>query len=117
LAGPEYLPYYTWQLPLNYAAYDAIDDNPIDKDHNIGIPLDRLLYSPSGSWGVQLPDLYAAIGGSPNFVSQFKQVYPTWRRDAHRFVKSRSQAKERGVDMTWAKTLLQHAYGPSAPQF
>jgi hypothetical protein len=117
LGGTELLPYHTSEIGLDWAAYDAADDQPIDREHDIGIPLDRLLYSPSGQWCVQTPDIYAAVAGSTEFLQEFKVRYPDWENSLRRFLEGCSEATERGVDMSWARTLLRHVYGDNPPQF
>jgi hypothetical protein len=117
LGGTELLPYYTWEIDLDWAEYHAADDQDTDRNHDIGIPLDRLLYSPTGRWCVQTPDLYALVGGSTQFLQEFKVRYPDWENSLKRFLKGCTEAKQRGADMSWARTLLRHVYGEDPPQF
>jgi hypothetical protein len=116
LGGPELMPYYTWEIDLDWLSYDAIDDQGIDRDHDIGIPLDRLLYSPSGKWGVQTPDDYAALGGSFEFIQAFKLSYPDWKDALQHLLKRFREARLRGTDMTFAQTLMAHVFGSNAPK-
>ena len=75
LGGQELMPYYTWELSLfEYDEYCDSDDEPVNREHDIGIPLDRVLYSPAGDWAVLLPDIFAVMGGWVAFVEQFKTV-------------------------------------------
>ena len=117
--GPELLPYYTWELtPFEYDEYCDADDEPVLKEHDIGIPLDRILYSPSGQWAVLLPDIFAVIGGSLSFVDQFKRAYPEWNRHAGMFVEAFLEgARKRSADVAWVPGLLRHVYGDEAPEF
>jgi len=119
LGGPELMPYYTWELQLwDYSAYCDADDEPPPKEKDIGIPLDRVLYSPSGKWGILLPDLFALVGGSAPFVRRFKEEYARWRQDLDRFIEARTEAaKKRNADMAWVPSLLHHMYGDDAPPF
>jgi hypothetical protein len=110
--------YYTWEISLDWASYDAVDDEDyIDREHDIGIPVERVLYSPTSKWGVQLPDVYAAIGGTHEFLQRFKLTYPDWQGGLTRFLDSCKGANERGVDMSWARILLRHIYGDDPPGF
>jgi hypothetical protein len=117
--GAELIPHYTWEIPLwDYEVYCDAEDEPINREHDIGIPLDRVLYSPSGKWGILLPDESALVGGSENFVRRFKDEYPAWPDDLTAFVARRLKAaRERGVDVTWVPGLLRHMYGDEAPPF
>lgn len=118
LGGLELAPYYTWEIGLDWASYDAVDDqSDIDREHDIGIPLDRLFYSPGGKWGVQTPDVYAAVGGSIEFLRDFRLRYLDWENALSRFLESCANAEKRGVDMTWARILLHHVYGDNSPDF
>jgi hypothetical protein len=119
LSGPELMPHYTWELSLfEYDEYCDADDGPVNKDHDIGIPLDRILYSPAGQWAVVLPDIFAVIGGSAQFIEQFKTSYPGWREHIGLFVDTFLEgARERKADVAWVPKLLQHVYGDDAPEF
>lgn len=117
LAGPEDMPYYTWEVPLfDYAAYYASDSEPFPRERDIGIPLDRALYSPNGHWGVLLPELFALVGGSLAFVERFKTEYPAWHEDYAAFLEARQEAtRGKGIDMAWVPRLLRHVYGDEPP--
>ena len=119
LGGPELMPYYTWELsPFEYDEYCDSDDGPVVKEHDIGIPLDRILYSPSGQWAVLLPDVFAVVGGSSSFVDAFKRSYPEWDGHANMFVEAFLEgARERDADVSWVPGLLSHVYGDDAPAF
>jgi len=119
LGGPELMPYYTWELSLfEYDEYCDSDDEPVNREHDIGIPLDRVLYSPSGKWAVVLPDELALVGGSHRFMDSFKRAYPQWTTQMDLFVAARlDAARKRGANMAWVPQLLQHVYGDDAPPF
>lgn len=108
----------TWRLPLNqYDEYDQADVAIVRKER-IGFTLDRVLYSPTGEWGILFPELYALMGGSRAFVAQFKEKYPRWPQDTEEFIEDRRRAHlERGVDVSWVSELLKHIYGENAPKF
>lgn len=120
LGGPELIAHYTWELTLyEYEDYYNSDEGcwkgaPVD----IGIPLDRVMYSPSGEWGVLLPELFAVVGGTTAFVERFKAGYPGWAPDCAQFVKQFEEgARLRRVDVAWVPVLLRHVYGENAPVF
>ncbi len=117
--GPELIPYYTSELPLwDYETYCDAEDEPVNNERDIGIPLDRVLYSTAGTWGILLPDEMALVGGSTAFAMRFKDEYRVWPEDLKAFVARRLEAvRERNADMSWVPALLHHMYGPNAPPF
>jgi hypothetical protein len=119
LGGPELMPWYTWELSLyEYDEYCDAEDEPPNKEHDFGIPLDRILYSPAGEWVVILPDDLALLGGSLRFMESFRTSYPQWPTQVQRFLDSRLElARKRTVDNSWVPDLLHHLYGDDAPEF
>lgn len=116
-SGPECASYYTWELPLwDYDAYMAVlDDKDFFLPDRYVAPLDRVFFSPTGRWGILLPELYAVVGGSPSFVQRFKQEYPSWQADLEEFVAGFERARRKGVDTSWVPELLEHVLGSDAP--
>jgi hypothetical protein len=119
LGGPEFLPYYTWELELfDYRTYYHADDVSGRQERDIGIPLERVLYSPGAKWGILFPEIVAVLGGSKEFLADFRGKY---RRcdEALQVVldELREGAEKRQADVSWVPRLLRHIYGDDAPHF
>ncbi len=119
LGGSELIPYYTCEIPLfDYEMYLSADRMPYPKDHDIGIPIESVLWSPQGTWGVLLPDTFVLVGGEARFMRAFKQHYQGWEGHIDEFLKRFSEAAiKRNADVTWVPGLLRHIYGDDAPGF
>jgi hypothetical protein len=119
LSGPELMPWYTWELsPYEYDEYCDAEVQPRNTEHDVGIPLDRILYSPAGEWAVVLADTLAVVGGSQAFMDALKGAYPQWPTQVQLFIDSCLEAaRRRNVDMSWVPGLLRHVYGDAAPEF
>ena len=108
---------HSWRLPmLSYAAYlNAEEEIPRWEGF---IALERVIYSPTGSWGVCSYDPYSIVCGSNEFLRVFMNVYKDWPRDLAEFVDSMREAQSlRGVNASWVQPLLDSLYGSDAPQF
>jgi hypothetical protein len=108
----------TWRLPpIGYEEYYLAEDR-VDRLEPIGIPLERVLYSPQGKWGVMSYDPFSIVGGTAEFVECVKREYRHWQSDLYEFVKSMREAgSQRGMDISWVQPLLSSLYGPDAPAF
>jgi hypothetical protein len=109
---------FTWRLPLvGYEEYYLAEERS-DAFERIGIPLERALYSPTGSWGVVSHDPFSIVGGTLEFVECVKHEYRYWQSDLAGFVESMREAgSQRGVNVTWVQPLLNSLYGVDAPTF
>jgi hypothetical protein len=111
--GPAGLQYYTWELPLHdYEGYCDADcvgfptgsGIEVPQEFDLGIPLDRALYSSRGEWGVLMPDVIALVGGSSRFMGRFKQHHPNYNEDLAAFLdRFRAASKRAGQPNDSAK--------------
>lgn len=114
---------HTWEFRLSDVFHDEeqrweaeIYEDP-ETSAEFGIIAHRAIYSPNGTWGCMLDDMFGILGGTSAFVSVFKLEYPEWRDDLSRFIQRKAKASSRGVDVSWVPKLLGHIYGDQAPEF
>ena len=105
----------TWKVPL--FDYEGYEMPTLDRGAR-GIPLEQVLYSPSGEWAIISDDDFALVGGSLKFATYLRHEYPEWREGLVEFLdKFRVAAQKPNVDVSWVQPLLRHLYGDGAPEF
>lgn len=77
---------------------------------SIDLFMENAIYSASGTWGILLShELHALFVSSDGFWNNFSKNYRNWKRDIQDFVKLWERWKvNRGVDISWLPTLLNH---------
>ena len=125
-SGQEHMPYQTWELPLfGYDTYISAEDIDFPEGASVTRPkeiegdiaLERILYSPSGKWGVFTPEVFALVGGSAIFMDELKRGYPQWHDDLKLFFERRQKAASKGSEnLSWVRSILHHMYSNRAAE-
>ena len=99
------------QYPHHHMKLD--NDTPYHAYNKIFIIFENALYASDGKWGIIIShEIHAVLGGSKEFISTFKELYPDWIEDQKHFIKYIEYwGKKAYKDTSWLIDYIKYING------
>jgi hypothetical protein len=105
---------YLSEMLVGYSERTPCNDDQII-GHHLGMdvyPLESVIYSTRGSWGIRLShEHYGLIGGSSDFMEIIEDNVPNLNTQVYAFFKKYDGWSNRQLKVDWIPPIIKHVYG------